>query len=56
MITKLFVIILLNLILLLLNIPMERDSLSVIGLFNMFGFSLYFALFSVVFFGYKHLK
>jgi hypothetical protein len=56
MITKLFVIISLNLILLLLNIPMEKDSLSVIGLLNMFGFSLYFALFSIIFLVINILK
>lgn len=45
---KLFAITLLNIILLLLNIPMEKDILSVIGLFNMFGFNLYFTLFSII--------
>ncbi len=56
MIIQLFVIILLNLILLLLNIPIEKNSLSVIGLFNIFGFSLYFALFSVIFLVINILK
>ena len=49
MIIGLFAIILLNIILFLLNIPLDKNSVSVIGFFSFFGGSLLFIPISLIF-------
>ena len=48
MIIGLFAIILLNIILILFNIPLDKNSVSILGLFSFFGGSLFFIPISLI--------